>query len=82
MPARGSGEVVRVRVDPGRLASNTIGPAVFTVEVYNTDEVIRAYDLQVLGVDPAWCQVNTGDLSLFPGGGHNFRLFLVLTGIQ
>ncbi len=71
---------MRVRVDPGRVASNTIGPAVFTVEVYNTDDVIRAYDLQVFGVDPAWCQVNTGDLSLFPGTAGYATIVVDLPG--
>ena len=41
-------------------------PLVVSVQVYNTAQVISAYTVRVLGVDPAWVTLDQDQLSLFP----------------
>jgi 5-hydroxyisourate hydrolase-like protein (transthyretin family) len=63
------GAIMKVRVEPTRADIGPVGPAVFSVEIYNPDPVIRSYDLVVLGVDPAWCRITADEgtgLALFP----------------
>ena len=52
-----SGEV---RIAPGEAAT-------VEVEVTNVSEVIRAYRVGVLGLDPRWANAESVDLELFPG---------------
>lgn len=60
---------MKVRVEPTRADIGPVGPAVFSVEIYNPDTVIRSYELAVLGVDPSWCRIAAEEgsgLALFP----------------
>jgi len=60
---------MKVRVEPTRADIGPVGPAVFSVEIYNPDAVIRSYELAVLGVDPSWCRIAADEgsgLALFP----------------
>jgi hypothetical protein len=54
-------------VSPRRVVVEPGVPAVLVVSVTNTGGVIAGYDIDVLGLDPAWTTVGDQPLSLFPG---------------
>lgn len=60
-----------VRIGPGEQGQ-------VDVEVTNVSEVIRAYRVDVLGLDPTWVTVSGGDLELFPGERRSATILLDL----
>jgi len=64
----GSGDDrVRADVASGEINIALGEAAVVEVEVTNISEVIRAYRVEVLGLDPRWAAAEAVDLELFPG---------------
>jgi hypothetical protein len=59
---------VIVDVSPGTLEATPGLPVVLLVTVTNTEAVIAAYELSVLGVDPDWVTIEDPRPSLFPDG--------------
>ena len=57
-----------VDVSPGTLEATPGLPVVLLVTVTNTEAVIAAYELSVLGVDPDWVTIEDPRPSLFPDG--------------
>ncbi|HVF04092.1 MAG TPA: carboxypeptidase-like regulatory domain-containing protein [Frankiaceae bacterium] len=57
---------MRVAVSPGAVAVTPGLPAVLTVAVTNTGDVINGYRVKVLGVHRAWVELSEERLSLFP----------------
>ena len=51
-------------IEPGRTLP-------ITVLVTNTGDLIGGYTLRVLGADPSWVQLDTDQLSLFPGNSQS-----------
>ena len=58
---------MHVTVLPDAIAVGRGRSAVIAVLVTNLSEVIDAYSIEVLGVDPAWVTSGTPRVSLFPG---------------
>lgn len=58
--------IVDVTPDEVEVAGTT--PVVLTLTITNNEPVIAAYEIGVLGVDPAWVQVEELRPSLFPDG--------------
>ncbi len=58
---------VRADVTSGELRIAAGEAATVEVEVTNVSDVIRAYRVGVLGLDPRWAVAETVDLELFPG---------------
>ena len=57
---------MRVEASP-RSATATPGQAVvFTIQVFNTEELISGHSLRVLGADSQWARLDKEKLSLFP----------------
>ena len=52
---------------PDAVVADSGGAAEITVVVTNIAEVIDAYSIDVLGVDPEWITSSADRLSLFPG---------------
>jgi hypothetical protein len=69
---------VLVDVSPQRVTATPGVPAIITVSVTNTGTVIAGYTVDVLGLDPAWVQVQGGPLSLFPGDAGTVTLLVEL----
>jgi hypothetical protein len=73
MSADGMGRVgagdgrVRADVTSGEIRVAPGEPVEVEVEVTNVTEVIRAYRVDVLGLDARWATVDAVDLELFPG---------------
>ena len=64
----GSGDGhVRADVTSGEIRIASGEAAAVEVEVTNVSEVIRAFRVGVLGLDPRWAVAETVDLELFPG---------------
>jgi len=57
---------VRLEVGPAEIPVVPGTPASVVAQVFNTDDVINAYEIRVFGVDPAWVQLERERLSLFP----------------
>jgi len=53
-------------------------PTTVEVEVTNIDEVIRAYRVDVLGLDATWVSVETATVDLFPGERRRVLVSLLL----
>lgn len=68
---------MRAELTPPVLDAVPGSPAHLTVVVTNTSDVIAAYDVRVLGVDPRWVEVD-GEPSLFPGTTGTVRVSLTL----
>lgn len=58
---------VRADVAAGEFRVAAGEPVTVDVEVTNVTEVIRAYRVDVLGLDPRWASAESVDLELFPG---------------
>jgi 5-hydroxyisourate hydrolase-like protein (transthyretin family) len=58
---------MRVDVSPRTSVADPGRPVPITVLVTNTGDLIGGYTLRVLGADPSWVQLDTDQLSLFPG---------------
>lgn len=58
---------MRVELTPRSVAAAPGAPVTLTVTVTNTTDVISGHLVRVLGVDPAWVDVDSARLSLFPG---------------
>lgn len=68
MPRSNVGDTrLRADVSPTRVVATTDEPAVVAIEVTNMSEVIRSFQIGVIGLDPTWVQVDTPVLELFPG---------------
>lgn len=57
---------MRVEVTPPRLSAVPGSPAVVTIRVLNTADIISGHRIRVLGVDPQWAVLDQDNLSLFP----------------
>ncbi|MGP7960590.1 carboxypeptidase regulatory-like domain-containing protein [Sanguibacter sp. A247] len=68
---------MRAELTPAVLDGVPGSPAYVSVVVTNTSEVIAAYDVRVLGVDPRWVEVD-GEPRLFPGTTGTVRIALTL----
>lgn len=58
---------LRADVSPTSVRASTDEPAVVTIEVTNMSDVIRSFQIGVIGLDPAWVSVDVPVLELFPG---------------
>jgi hypothetical protein len=58
---------LRADVSPTLVYASTDEPAVVTIEVTNMSEVIRSFQIGVIGLDPSWVSVDVPVLELFPG---------------
>jgi hypothetical protein len=58
---------MRIQVTPRGTTVVPGRPAVFTIEVFNTEPLISGQRLRVLGVDERWIKLDQDTLSLFPG---------------
>ena len=59
---------------PDSVVADGGGVALVSVVVTNVSEVIDAYTIEVLGVDPDWITTSTDRLSLFPGESQHVDL--------
>ncbi|MGH9188278.1 MAG: carboxypeptidase regulatory-like domain-containing protein, partial [Acidimicrobiales bacterium] len=57
---------MQVDITPERIQATAGVDTMIVVQVRNTSEVICAYDVRVLGLDPRWVRIDGGRLSLFP----------------
>jgi hypothetical protein len=57
---------VRLEVGPAQIDIVPGTPAAVVAQVFNTDDVINAYEIRVFGVDPVWVELERERLSLFP----------------
>lgn len=57
---------MRLEVGPAEITLVPGTPAAVVAQVFNTDDVINAYEIRVYGVDPAWVELERDRLSLFP----------------
>lgn len=57
---------MRLEVGPAELRVTPGTPAAVVAQVFNTDDVINAYEIRVFGVDPTWVELERERLSLFP----------------
>lgn len=57
---------MRLEVGPAEIHVVPGTPAAVVAQVFNTDDVINAYEVRVFGVDPAWVDLERERLSLFP----------------
>jgi hypothetical protein len=57
---------VRLEVGPAEVHIVPGQPAAVVAQVFNTDDVINAYEIRVFGVDPTWVELERERLSLFP----------------
>lgn len=57
---------MRLEVGPAELHIEPGMPATVVAQVFNTDDVINAYEIRVFGVDPSWVELERERLSLFP----------------
>ena len=57
---------MRLEVGPAELHVVPGTPAAVVAQVFNTDDVINAYEIRVFGVDPSWVELERERLSLFP----------------
>jgi hypothetical protein len=60
---------MRVDVSPRQLPVVPGTPAVLTVTVFNTTDVISSHRVHILGVDDRWVRVEPAELALFPEEG-------------
>ena len=67
---------MHVTVLPDAIAVGRGRSAVIAVLVTNLSEVIDAYSIEVLGVDPAWVSSATPRVSLFPGESTQLDLVI------
>jgi protocatechuate 3,4-dioxygenase beta subunit len=60
---------LRLRADlsPSVVHATTGEPAVVTIEVTNMSDVIRSFEVGVIGLDPSWVSVDSPVIELFPG---------------
>lgn len=58
---------MRVEISATRLTAVPGRPAVLTVQVTNDGSLISGHRVRVLGVDPAWAEVDQREVQLFPG---------------
>ena len=58
---------MRVDVAPRSVVVAPGVPAVFTVQVFNTEALISGHRIRILGADSEWTSLDKQDLSLFPG---------------
>jgi len=57
---------VRLEVGPAEATVIPRSPVAVVAQVFNTEDVINAYEVRVFGVDPAWVELERDRLSLFP----------------
>lgn len=57
---------MRLEVGPAQIQIVPGTPAAVVAQVFNTDDVINAYEIRVFGVDPSWVELERDRLSLFP----------------
>lgn len=74
----GGDDRVRADLTTGEVLITRGQPSTIEVEVTNVDDIIRAYRVDVLGLDPAWVTVDTPTLDLFPGERRMVRVTLTL----
>ncbi|HST48343.1 carboxypeptidase regulatory-like domain-containing protein [Jatrophihabitans sp.] len=65
---------MRVDVSPRSSVAEPGRPVPITVLVTNTGDLIGGYTLRVLGADPSWVQLDTDQLSLFPGTSQTVQV--------
>jgi hypothetical protein len=58
---------VRVEVTPRTATVEPGRPSVFTIQVFNGEELISGHRIRVLGADSEWTTLDKRELSLFPG---------------
>jgi hypothetical protein len=58
---------LRADVSPTLVRAAIDEPAVVTIEVTNMSDVIRSFQIGVIGLDPSWVSVDLPVLELFPG---------------
>lgn len=57
---------MRLSVAPTKVQLEASQTFTVAITVTNTESVIGGYQVRILGADPAWVQIDTPDLSLFP----------------
>ncbi|MGH9136343.1 MAG: carboxypeptidase regulatory-like domain-containing protein [Acidimicrobiales bacterium] len=57
-----------VEVSPTTLNTAPAEPATLLVTIVNTEQIISAHEVTILGADPAWVEIDQPRLSLFPEG--------------
>ena len=58
---------MRVEVTPRAAVLAPGKPSVFTVQVFNNEDLISGHRIRVLGADSEWTNLDKKELSLFPG---------------
>ncbi|HTT92321.1 MAG TPA: carboxypeptidase regulatory-like domain-containing protein [Acidimicrobiales bacterium] len=58
---------MKVEVTPRSAVLAPGRPSVFTVQVFNTEDLISGHRIRVLGADSEWTTLDKTELSLFPG---------------
>jgi Carboxypeptidase regulatory-like domain len=58
---------MKVEVTPRTAVLSPGKPSVFTVQVFNNEELISGHRIRVLGADSEWTSLDKRELSLFPG---------------
>jgi Carboxypeptidase regulatory-like domain len=58
---------MKVEVTPRTAVLAPGKPSVFTVQVFNNEELISGHRIRVLGADSEWTSLDKRELSLFPG---------------
>ncbi len=58
---------MKVEVTPRSAVLAPGKPSVFTVQIFNTEELISGHRIRVLGADSEWTTLDKKELSLFPG---------------
>ena len=69
---------MRVDVSPRSSVAEPGRTLPITVLVTNTGDLIGGYTLRVLGADPSWVQLDTDQLSLFPGTSQTVLVNLTI----
>lgn len=69
---------MRAAVDPAHFATYPGFPIDFAVTVTNALDVVDAYSVRVIGVDPKWVSVDEERLQLFPGSAGTFQVRVTL----
>ncbi len=73
-----TGLQIGVTLAPSHLELMPGGMARVTVGVTNLAAVVDQFELQIEGLDPAWCTIAVTSLSLFPGAAGSFTLEIQL----
>jgi hypothetical protein len=58
---------MKVEVTPRSAVLAPGKPSIFTVQVFNNEELISGHRIRVLGADSEWTSLDKSELSLFPG---------------